>query len=64
LIIELAGDRVRSVTLGGDPGVPVMVRVGGILQFHRLEPGIFSRRLIKMTVDADVLSHDILRLNR
>ena len=34
-----------------------MVGIGGILQLDGFEPGIFPRRLIKMTVNADVAFH-------
>ena len=45
---------IRRVTLGGDALVPIVIRVGGVLQFDRFQPGILARRLIEMAVNADV----------
>ena len=57
LRVEDARDRIRAVTLGGDALIPIVERISGILQFDFFEPGIFARRLIEMTVDANVLHH-------
>src|SRR5207244_7980027 len=51
--VEDARGPVWRVTLGGDPGVPVMVRPGGVLDLDLLEPGVFARGLVEVPVDAD-----------
>ena len=53
LAIEDARGSIRRVALGGDPLVPIVIGIGGVLNLDRLEPGILSRRLIKVPVDAD-----------
>ena len=55
--VEHAGKGVGRVAFGGDPFVPIMIRIGGVLKFDCLEPGILSRWLVKMTVDTDVFTH-------
>src|SRR5579872_354661 len=45
---------IRCVTLSGDALIPVVVRVSGILQLHRLEIRILAGGLIKMSVDTNV----------
>jgi hypothetical protein len=58
IAIQHAGEGIGRVALCGDTFVPIMVRVGGILEFDRLEPGIFARWLVKVAVDADVSTHE------
>ena len=48
------GKGVGRVTFRGDPLVPVVVGICGVLQFDRLQPGVLPRRLVEMTVDTDV----------
>src|SRR4051794_15221577 len=48
---------VRRVTLGGDALVPVVVRVGGILEFHPFQPGILPWWLIEVAVNAQIFFH-------
>ena len=48
---------IWRITLRGDPLIPVMKRVCGILQLNELEPCVFSRRLIEMSVYTDVAVH-------
>jgi hypothetical protein len=57
LVVEDARGGVRLVALVGDPLVPVVERVGRILQLDVLEPGVFPGGLIEMAVDADVSLH-------
>ena len=45
--------RVRAVTLGGDAGVPVVIRRGGVLDFDALEPWALTGRLVEVAVDRD-----------
>ncbi len=45
---------VGPVALGGDALVPVVVRGGGVLHFHRVEPGILARRLVEVPVHAHI----------
>ena len=54
VLIENAGGQVWSVALGRYALVPVMVRIGRILNFDLLKPGILSRRLIEVTMDAEI----------
>ena len=53
LLVEDPRRRVGPVTLGRDALVPVVVRVGRVLQLDRLEPGVLPRRLVEVAVDAD-----------
>src|SRR5690348_17036456 len=55
--VEDAGGRIGRITLGGNALVPVMVGIRGILDFHRFQPGVFPRRLIKVAVDAEISFH-------
>ena len=55
--IENPRCRIRGITLRSYSFVPIVIRVSRILQFNRLEPRVFARRLIEVSVDADV-SHD------
>ncbi len=57
LVVEDAGGRVGRITLRRDALVPVVVGVGGILDFHRFQPGVFPRRLIEVTMDAEISFH-------
>ena len=57
LAIEDAGGGVGRITFGRDALVPIMIGVGRILDFHRFQPGIFPRRLIEVTVDAEISFH-------
>ncbi len=54
LAIDDARGAVGRIAFRGDPFVPVVVGRGRILGLDRFEPGVFSRRLIKMAVNADV----------
>ena len=45
---------VGRVAFGGDALVPIVIGIGGILQFDGFQPGIFARRLIKMPVNAEI----------
>jgi len=58
--IQGAGAGVGMVTFVMDALVPVVKGSGAILLFDLFDPGIFSRRLIKMPVKADTnfFSHD------
>ncbi len=44
---------VGGVALGGDAFVPVVVGGGGLLELDGFEPGVFTRRLVEVAVDAD-----------
>src|SRR5205814_1222434 len=48
---------VWRVTFGCNAFVPVMVGVGGVLQFDKLKPCVLPRRLIKVPVNTDVPFH-------
>ena len=51
------------VALGGDALVPVVVRIGRVLDLDRLEPGVLARRLVEVPVDADEAVHSDVRLD-
>ena len=57
--VEDARHGIGRIALGGDALVPVVVGVGGILQLDGFEPGILPRRLIEMTMNADVTFHAV-----
>ncbi len=57
LVIEYPRRGVLPVTFLRYLLVPVMIRIGRILQLHVLQPGILPRRLIKMSVNAYVFIH-------
>jgi hypothetical protein len=57
--VEYAGGGVLGVTFGVNSFVPVVVWVGGVLDFDFFQPGIFSGRLVKVTVYANVIIHEI-----
>ena len=56
--VEDAGCGIGSVALRRDPFVPVVVRIGRVLDLDGFQPGILPRRLIKMTVNANVQFHE------
>src|SRR5579862_4574697 len=55
--VEQAGCSVWRVTLRGDALVPIVIGIGGVLQFNRLERGVFARRLIEVAVNTYVAVH-------
>ena len=55
LAIKDPGGRVRTITFGSDPFVPIVVRVCGILNFNNFQPCIFPWGLIKMSMNTDIL---------
>ena len=57
LLVQYAGGRIGRVAFRGDALVPVMIRESGILKFDGFQPCIFTRRLIKVTMDADKAVH-------
>ncbi len=54
LAIDNARGAIGRIAFRRDAFIPIVVGCRRILGLHRFEPGIFPRRLIKMTVDADV----------
>ena len=54
LAIDNARGAIGRVAFRRDALIPVVVGCRRILGLHRFEPGVFPRRLIKMTVDAEV----------
>ena len=50
--IEDAGSCIWGVTLCSYFCIPIVVRIGGILQLNLLQPGVFAGRLIEMPVNA------------
>ena len=53
--VEDAGPGIRPVAFGGDPLVPVVVRIRRVLELHDLEPRVLPRWLVEVSVDTDVL---------
>ena len=51
--IEHASRAVGRVALSANALVPVVIRSGRVLRFHRLQPGILAGRLIKVAVNAN-----------
>src|ERR1041385_4678447 len=54
IAIEDARSRIRRVTFRCDPLVPVMEWIGRFLSFHRFQPRVFPRRLVEVSMYADV----------
>ncbi len=54
LVVQQSRNCVRRVTLGGNPFVPIVVGIGGVLQLDRFKRRILPRRLIKMSVNTNV----------
>jgi hypothetical protein len=42
---------IGPVTFEGDPLIPVMKRMGALLPLNDFQPGVLSRRLIKMSMN-------------
>jgi hypothetical protein len=57
--IQDARDGVRRVAFGGDALVPVMIRIGGVLQLDSLKPRVFPRRLVKVSVNTNIAFHAV-----
>src|SRR5437868_10732026 len=53
-LIDQPCPAVGPVALAGDALVPVVERAGGILNLNGFEPGILARRLVEVTVNADI----------
>src|SRR6476646_3598264 len=51
--IKYARCAVGCIALRGDAFIPVMIRIGGLLALHRLQPGIFPWRLVEVRVNTD-----------
>src|SRR5512139_889651 len=54
LLVEDPRGGVGSVALDGDPLVPVMIRTSPVLLLYDLQPGVLSRGLVKVAVDAEI----------
>jgi hypothetical protein len=54
VLIENTGGQIGSVALSRDALVPVMVRIGRILQFNLFKPRILAWRLIEVTVNTEI----------
>ena len=46
--------RFCPIAFRGYACIPVVIRISGILQFNLLQPGVLTRRLIKVGVNANV----------
>src|SRR5882757_1655185 len=57
LIIDDSRRAIRGVALGGDTLVPIVKGIRRGLRFDGLQPRILSRRLIKVSMDANVTFH-------
>src|SRR6266850_1629462 len=58
-VVQDAGGGVGSITFRRNALVPVVIGVGGVLEFDRFQPGIFPRRLVKMAMNTHI-SHTLL----
>jgi hypothetical protein len=56
--VQQAGEGIGRVAFGGDAFVPVVIRVGGVLELDGFEPCVFPGRLVEMAMDADELTHE------
>src|SRR5439155_14431612 len=54
LRVKNSGSGIRSIALGRDALIPVMVRVGSVLKLDGFKIWILSRGLIEMPMDANV----------
>ena len=52
--VQDPGGAVGSVALLGDSFIPIMERVGGILELDGLQPGILPRRLVEMPMNGNI----------
>ena len=57
--IEESGMGIRSIALGRDSLIPVMIWRSGFLHLDRLQPRVFPRGLIKMPVNTDEFFHEV-----
>ena len=55
--VEYARSAVGKIALSRYPFVPVVIRTCRILRLNRFQPGVFPRRLIKMTMNAGKTLH-------
>ena len=51
---------IRPVAFRRDAFVPIVIGICGILYFYFFQPRVFPWRLIKMSMDADILFHEVL----
>ena len=54
VVVQQAGCGIGGVAFKVDAVVPIVEWGCGVLSFHAFQPGIFTRRLVKMSVDAHV----------
>lgn len=57
VFVEDAGCSVRGIALGRYPFIPVVIRIGRVLDFDLFKPCVLPRGLVKMAVYADVFLH-------
>ena len=51
LAIHDPGMGIGPVAFGGNPLIPVMIRMGALFPLNGIKPGILPRRLIKMAMN-------------
>ena len=56
--IEQTGSGIGGVALPGHPLVPIVVWIGGGLAHNGVDPGVFPWRLVVVSVNGDVPSHE------
>ena len=59
LLIQNASRQIRRVAFGRYAFVPVVIRVCGILQLNLFKPRVFSRRLIEVTVNTEIIHPEL-----
>jgi hypothetical protein len=52
--IEDTRGGVGGIAFCSDSFIPIMVGIGGILELHRLKPGVLPRGLVKMPMDTNI----------
>jgi hypothetical protein len=57
IVIQNPRGRIWRVALRGDAPIPVVIGIGGVLNFYLFEPGIFSRGLIEVPMNANIAVH-------
>jgi hypothetical protein len=59
LPVQNPGCGIRRIAFRCNPFIPIMIRMGCVLELHSLKPWIFTRGLVEVTVNADVPLHII-----
>jgi hypothetical protein len=55
--IQYARGGVRGVTFDVNALIPIVVRIGGVLQFDRFQPRVFPRGLVEVSMHTYITFH-------